>query len=103
MKIHLIYIFCILYFCSCYTNKNIGNSNHKAEFKAHLNKLDSAAKIYPGDTVFCCSNSISFMVENTNVKIQTKPTFHGFLFFTKTDLVQWHKFYMENIVRQKLK
>lgn len=53
------------------------NSN---EFFIHLNILDSAAKLYTSDTVPCCSSSIMFMVEKTDVKVSAEGTHYGFLF-----------------------
>jgi hypothetical protein len=80
-------------FFSCVSSKNSFTNKKRKRFLMHLNILDSAAKNSIVDTVSCCSNSIAFMVDNTDVKVHSEATFHGFLFFTKGDLVEWHKFY----------
>ena len=96
MKTNFIIISLVFLF-ACRNSKNLGNDKIKDEFLKHLNILDSGAKIYSGSTISCCSNSIAFMIENTNVKIHSKATFHGFLFFTREDLVQFHKYYKEKV------
>jgi len=67
----------------------------------HLNTLDSAARLSTSDTVPCCLQSIQFMVENTDVKISAEGTHYGFLFFTKSELEQWHEYYQNKILRNK--
>ena len=96
MRIFIIVILTSCFF-SCGSNKNSFTNKKRKQFLIHLNILDSAAKNTIGDTVSCCSNSIEFMVKNTNVKIHSEATFHGFLFFTKGDLVEWHLFYEKKV------
>ena len=90
----------LITFSSC---ASIKGADHKSEkdFIVHLNKLDSAAKLYVNDTIYCCSNSIEFMVLNTDVKISADGTTHGFLFFTKSELKKWHEYYKRNILKEK--
>ena len=76
------------------------NSRTARLFKYHLNILDSAAKKYDSDTVCCCSSSIAFMVEHSDVIIHAEGTFHGFLFFTKLELIEWHKWYDNKFARK---
>ena len=71
------------------------------EFLMHLKIPDVAARPYPGDTVYCCSDPIGFMVENTDVEICAQSTHYGFLFFTKSELGQWHKYYNTSILKKK--
>lgn len=83
--------------CSCFTKKNVGINEKQYEFMKHLNLLDSAANEFNGDTVTCCSASIAYMVENTDVKISAEGTSYGFLYFTKSELRKWHNYYRKNV------
>jgi len=84
-------------FFSCGISKDSFTNKKRKQFLTHLNILDLAAKNCISDTVSCCSNSIAFMVENTDIKIHSQATFNGFLFFIKEDLINWHKFYDQRI------
>ncbi|MCS3798766.1 hypothetical protein GGD38_004136 [Chitinophagaceae bacterium OAS944] len=98
---NMIMLFLLFHSFAAFSQKNNKINRRSARlFKYHLNILDSAAKRYTSNTVPCCSSSIAFLVEHSNVKVLADGTFHGYLFFTKSELSQWHKWYDEKIAKR---
>jgi len=62
-------------------------------FLYHLKILDSAAKLALNDTIRCCSVSIEFMEENTEIETDTEGSYVGPLSFLKKDLRKWHEWF----------
>ena len=60
----------------------------------HFHILDSVKNSKPLDSIFrCCSPSIKFMEDKTEIQSITSGTFIGKVEFTKYDLIRWHEWY----------
>ena len=70
-------------------------------FNYYLRILDSAAKSTPQDTIYhCCIGPISFMEVNTNVLSEAPGTFAGKFYFTRRNLIAWHKWYKKYRIKK---
>lgn len=95
---NMILFFLLIYSMAVFSQeKNKKNNKIAKLFKYHLGILDSASNKYEGDTIPCCGSSIAFMVEHSDVIIHAEGTFHGFLFFTRSELIEWHIWYKKSI------
>ena len=101
MKLSLFYIIlcCLLVYCN-----NDKHSEKHAEknptdktldsFEYHFNILDSVVQQHPLDTLYtCCTPSIDFMEEKTEIEPSSPDNFFGRRYFTKKDWEKWHNWY----------
>ena len=110
MKLRL---FCIILCCLlAYCNNDKHSGKHQQEsptaktlldsFKHHFKILDSIVQQHPLDTLYkcctssipqCCTPSIDFMDEKTEIEPSSHANFMGRLYFTKKDWEKWHEWY----------
>lgn len=101
MKINLLcfLISCSLVYCGNQSNPNKNNEQNSEigtvdSFKYHFQILDSVVQRSPIDTFYhCCTQSIEFMEEKTEIEPSSPDGFFGRLYFTKIDLEKWHEWY----------
>jgi len=66
-------------------------------FLYHLSKMDVAANKSKNNTVvYCCSGSISIMERISGILCASDGTTFGKLYFTKSELERWRKWYFAN-------
>src|SRR5688572_24748597 len=60
-------------------------------FEQHFRILDSVVKHQPSVTLYrCCTTSIDFMEEKTEIEPSSPGDFSGRRYFTKKDWEKWH-------------
>ena len=102
MKRSLFYIIlcCLLVYCN--NDKHFekdpqGSSTTKMlmdSFELHFKILDAAVQQHPLDTLYrCCTTSIDFMEEKTEIEPSSPGDFSGRAYFTKKDWKKWHDWY----------
>lgn len=92
---------CILYNCNYDYDKHSDDLQQENleikevdSFKYHFNILDSVVRHQPLDTLYrCCTSSIDFMEEKTEIEPSSPGDFSGRSYFTKRDLEKWHEWY----------
>jgi hypothetical protein len=92
----------VLISCSGAKSGTGKQKSFKREFARRLNALDSAAALYKGDTIFCCSSSIGHMVGNADMK-RSRRNISWIFVFTRDELSQWHEHYNNNVLRSPKK
>lgn len=64
----------------------------------HYNRLASVVKSMPKDTIYyCCSGSIMYIEEKSNIFSKSDFTFAGKLYFTKSDFIKWQKWFLDRL------
>lgn len=66
------------------------------DFRYHFKVLDSVVMKKNLKRYYCCSASISFMEEKTDVISSTEKGYYKNLSFTLKDLFNWHEWYLRN-------
>ena len=98
-------LFCIVLCCLLvYCNNDKHSEKHQVEspttktlldsFELHFKILDSVVQQHPADTLYrCCSLSIFFMEEKTEIEASSPGDFIGRRYFTKKDWEKWYEWY----------
>src|SRR5687767_8200107 len=98
-------LICIILFCLlAYCNNDKPSEKQQQEipttktlldsFEHHFRILDSVVRQNPLDTLYrCCTLSMFFMEEKTEIEPSSPGDFIGRRYFTKKDWEKWHSWY----------
>jgi|SRR5215204_7121638 len=74
------------------------NTKTSESFEYHFRILDSVVQRHPLDTLYqCCTPSIDFMEDKTEIEPSSPDDFFGRMYFTKKDWEKWHNWHRNKL------